>query len=240
MTPLEKLQSILDNQYETEDGESYKVNLLDGLSEQEIDELRKLLPNNFLPKEAEDLLKFSRGFEFYGLEEVRFDSFGQFGFEEMFPYSIQLAGDGFGNFWVLDIDSKGNWGEVYYVCHDPAVVVKHSKSLTEFIGHVDEFGKKGKDSHLDTIHEITVMDIWSSKVGVMEKNERDYEFPESIKKQLPDMFLVADLTKEPTKTGFAWGKYGANSKIIRVGDKPIWIVEKKVKQGFLARLFGSK
>jgi len=237
MKPLEKLKSILGHEYESEDGELYKVNLLSGMSEQEIDEFKKLLPDNFLPVEVEELLKFSRGFEFYGLEEVRFDSFGDFGFEEMFPYSVQLAGDGFGNFWILDVDSKGDWGKVYYVCHDPAVVVKHSQSLSEFIGHVDDFGKKGSDSHLDTIHEKTVMDIWTSKVGIMEKNERDYNFPNNIKDQLPEMFLVADLEHEPIKTGFAWGKYGANSKIIRVGDKPIWVVEKKIKQGFLARLF---
>jgi hypothetical protein len=232
MKPLEKLKSILGHEYESEDGELYKVNLLSGMSEQEIDEFKKLLPNNFLPIEVEELLKFSRGFEYYGLEEVRFDSFGDFGFEEMFPYSVQLAGDGFGNFWILDVDSKGNWSEVYYVCHDPAVVVKHSQSLSEFIGHVDEFGKKGSDSNLDTIHEKTVMDIWTSKVGIMEENERDYNFPNSIKNQLPEMFLVADLEHEPIKIGFAWGKYEANSKIIRVGDKPIWVVEKVLNRGF--------
>ena len=239
MKPLEKLKSILGHEYESEDGELYKVNLLSGMSEQEIDEFKKLLPNNFLPMEVEELLKFSRGFDFYGLEEVRFNSFGDFGFEEMFPYSVQLAGDGFGNFWILDVDSKGNWGEVYYVCHDPAVVVKHSQSLAEFIGHVDEFGKKGSNSNLDTIHEKIVMDIWTSKFGIMEKNEREYNFPNDIKNQLPEMFLIADLEHEPIKTGFAWGKYGANSKIIRDGDKPIWVIEKKVKQGFLARLFNK-
>ena len=54
------------------------------------------------------------------------------------------------------------------------------------------------------------------------------------------MFLIADLTNEPIKTGFHWGKSGANTKIIRPTDKPIWIVEKRVKQGFLSRLFGGK
>ena len=71
------------------------------------------------------------------------------------------------------------------------------------------------------------------------KNERDYDF-ENGQIKLPEMFLIADLTNEPIKTGFAWGKSGPNTKIIRPTDKPIWIVEKKVKQGFLARLFGGK
>ena len=239
MNPKQKLESILASKYESEDGDLYKVELLDGMTNEEITEYKKQLPNNFLPTEIEELLKFSKGFEFYGLEEVRFDSFGHFGFEEMFPNSIQLAGDGFGNFWILDIDTNGNWNSVYYVCHDPAVIVKHSENLSQFIEHIDEYGKKGNESTLDIIHEQSVMQIWNEKVGIMESNEKDYDF-ENDQIQLPEMFLIADLTNQPIKTGFPWGKSGANTKIIRPNDKPIWIVEKKVKQGFLSRLFGGK
>lgn len=239
MTPLEKLKSILENEYQTEDGETYKVRLLEGMTEKEIDNFRNTLPNRYIPKDIEQLLAFSKGFEFYGLDEIRFDS-TKFGFEEVFPRSIQLAGDGFGNFWILDVDSKGSWGEVYYVCHDPAVIVKHSQNLTQFIEHVNEYGRKGADSHLDIIHEKVVTDIWQSKSVIMESNEKDYQFSEDILKRLPEMFLVADLTDQPIRAGFAWGKYGANTKIIRVKDKPVWIVEKKVKRGFLSRLFNRR
>lgn len=238
MTPKQQLESILSNQYESEDGDLYKVELLGGLTNVEIENLKSKLPKNKLPNEIEELLRFSKGFEFYGLEEIRFDAFGYFGFEEMFPNSIQLAGDGFGNFWILDIDSQGNWDSVYYVCHDPAVIVKQSANLAEFIKHVDEFGLKRNQSNLDIIHEKTVMEIWSEKVGIMEKNEKDYDF-ENGQFELPEMFLVADLTNQPIKTGFPWGKSGPNIKIIRPTDEPIWIVEKRVKQGFLSRLFGG-
>jgi len=239
MTLKQQLESILSNQYESEDGDLFKVELLVGMSESEIENLKSQLPKNNLPHEIEELLRFSKGFEFLGLEEIRFDAYGHFGFEEMFPHSIQLAGDGFGNFWILDIDSNGNWNSVYYVCHDPAVIVKHSENLVEFIKHIDEFGQKGNQSNLDFIHEKTVMDIWSEKVGIMEKNEKDYDF-ENRQVELPKMFLVADLTDKPIKTGFPWGKSGPKTKIIRPTDEPIWIVEKKVNQGFLSRLFGRK
>ena len=239
MTPKQQLESILLNQYESEDGDLYKVELLCGLTDVEIENLKSKLPKNKLPNEIEDLLRFSKGFEFYGLEEIRFDAFGHFGFEEMFPNSIQLAGDGFGNFWILDIDSQGNWESVYYMCHDPAVIVKQSANLAEFIKHVNEFGLKKNQSNLGIIHEKTVMEIWSEKIGIMEKNEKDYDFKNG-QFQLPEMFLVADLTNQPIKTGFPWGKSGPNTKIIRPTDEPIWIVEKRVKQGFLSRLFGGK
>jgi hypothetical protein len=239
MTTKQQLESILSNQYESEDGDLYKVVLLDGMTDTELENLKGQLPNNSLPNEIEELLRFSAGFEFYGLEEVRFDSFGHFGFEELFPNSIKLAGDRFGNFWILDIDSKGNWNSVYYVCHDPAVIVKHSENLAEFIKHVDEFGLKGNQSNLDIIHEKVVMEIWDEKVGIMEKNKKDYNF-ENSQVELPEAFFVADLTDKPIKTGFPWGKSGPNPKIIRPTDEPIWIIEKRVKQGFLSRLFGRK
>ena len=239
MTATAKLKSILTKTYESEDGDSYKVELLDGMTEGEINEFKNKLPNKFLPNEIEELLRFSKGFEFYGLEEIRFDAFGQFGFEEMFPYSIELAGDGFGNYWILDIDSKGNWNSIYYVCHDPAVIVKHSENLSEFINHVNEFGEKGRNSNLDIIHERIVMEIWQEKIGIMERNDKDYDF-ETAHINLPEIFLVADLTDKPIRTGFIWGKSGPKTKIIRPNDYPIWIVEKKVKQNFLSRLFGRK
>lgn len=239
MTPTEKLKSLLNTEYKSEDGDTYNIKLLNGMSESEIKDYQRLFPNGYLPSEIIELLGFARGFEFQPMEEIRFDTYGHFGFEEMFPHSIPLAGDGFGNFWILDIDSNGNWNEVYYVCHDPAVVVKHSENLTDFIGHVDDFGLRLADSHLDTIHEKTVMDIWQAKYGIMEKNDKDYNFPESINRQLPEVFMTADLIDMPVGTGFFWGKYGANAKIIRVGDKPLWIIEKKLKQGFLDRLFNG-
>ena len=122
------------------------------------------------------------------------------------------------------------------MCHDPAVIVKHSENLKDFIGHVDEHGKKGSESNLDFIQEQVVSDIWKEKVGIMERNEKDYHF-ESGKTQLPQRYLVADLANEPIQAGFAWGKSGPDTSIIRPGDEAIWIIEKKVRQGFLSRLF---
>ena len=240
MNPKQRLESILKNEYESEDGDLYKVELLDGMTSEEIVNYKKQLPNNHLPNDIEELLKFSKGFEFYGLEEIRFDAYAHFGFEEMFPNSIQLAGDGFGNFWILDLDTKGNWNSVYFVCHDPAVVVKQAENLSQFLEQVDEFGKKGNISTLDIIHEKIAFDIWSDKNGIMENNDNEYDFFNNKKIDFPEMFLIADLKNKPIKTGFPWAKSGANTKIIRPTDEPIWIIEKKVKQSFLSRLFGGK
>lgn len=244
MTPTEQLKSILAEQYVSEDGDEYKVELKQGLTDQQIDELAEGLPAEQIPTEIRELLKFASGFEFYGLEEVTFDGVGEFGFEEFFPHSVQLAGDGFGNFWILDVDKSGNWRNVFYVCHDPAVVVKHSEDLTQFIEHVNDFGKNGNKSNLNIIHEKVVMDIWSKDNGFIELESARQSNDTALKTfaiSLPDNYVIADLRSKPIKSGFAWGKFGPNiDKARRHDTELIWGIEKPEKKGFLSNLFGRK
>jgi hypothetical protein len=243
MTALEQLNAILNNNYETEDGDEYKVELKPALNDEQIDNLAKQLPTGHIPNDTRELLKFSSGFEFSGIDEVTFDGAGQFGFENVFPYSVQLAGDGFGNFWILDVDNKGNWGHVYYVCHDPAVVVKHSEDLAEFIKHVDEFGKIDSQSHLDTIHEKTVMTIWSGDNGFIAVQQAKCSSDTTLKhfaENLSDNFVVADLRDKPSGAGFAWGKFGPSiDNAVRHEIESLWGFAKQKKKGLLSKLFGK-
>lgn len=243
MTPIEKLKSILNEKYISEDEEEYQIELLEGLSEEQINNITESLPSNHIPLEIKELLKFARGFEFQGLEEITFDGVGQFGFEEFFPHSVQLAGDGFGNFWILDVNKNGNWGNVFYVCHDPAVVVKHSENLSEFIGHVDEFGKYGNKSNLDIIHEKVAMKVWSSNNGFTELEDARQSNDTTLKNfalSLPDNFVIVDLRNKPNQSGFAWGKFGPNiDKTIRHETELLWGIEKQTKKSFFAKLFGK-
>lgn len=242
MTPTEQLKSILTEQYVSEDGDEYKVELKEGLNDEEINELAKYLPSGQIPFEIRELLKFASGFEFFGLEDVTFDGIGQFGFEEFFPNSVQLTGDGFGNFWILDIDKNGNWGSVFYICHDPAVIVKHSDDLTQFIEHVNDFGQNGKRSNLDIIHEKVVLDIWSKENGFIEIEKARRSNDSILKKfalSLPDNFVIADLRNKSNQSGFAWGKFGSNiDKAKRYETELIWGIEMPVKKGFFSKLFG--
>lgn len=244
MRATEQLKSLLNENYESEDGDKYKIELKQGLTDLQIDEFAKKLPNRKIPNDIIELLKFSSGFNFYGLEEITFDGVGQFGFEEFFPNSVLLAGDGFGNFWILDIHKNGDWGNVFYVCHDPAVVVKHSENISEFIKHVDEFGKNGRTSNLDIIHEKTVMEIWNQNDGFIEleiaRKSNDLNL-KNFALKLPDNYVIADLRNKQNKSGFAWGKFGPNiDNAIRDNDELVWGIEKPIKKGFLSKIFGKK
>ena len=243
MTITEKLKSLLNEQYISEDGDEYKIELLPGLTDQEIGNLAKGVSSGQIPNDIRELLKFASGFEFSGLEEITFNGVGQFGFEEIFPNSVQLAGDGFGNFWILDIDKNGNWGQVFYVCHDPAVVVKHSDNLSEFIQHIDDFGKNGKASNLDIIHEKSVMEIWQDDNNFIELDNARQSNDTTLKEfalSLGDNFVIADLRNKPNKSGFAWGKFGPKiENAVRHKSELLWAIEKPIKKGgFLSKLFG--
>src|SRR5689334_8432785 len=42
--------------------------------------------------------------------------------------------DGFGNFWVVDVDPEtGVWGAVFFACHDPSVIVVQAPDLATFL-----------------------------------------------------------------------------------------------------------
>lgn len=231
MTPTQQLNSILSNNYENEDGDQFKIELLAGLNDSEIFELKAKLPNNHLPNDIEELLRLCKGFYFESFDEVNFDSFGDFGFESLFPNSIELAGDGFGNFWILDISHEGDWKSVYYVSHDPPVVVKQADNLSQFIRQIDEYGKDQINSVIHEVHEIVVFEIWNSNNDLKLKSKKESETHYTIE------LYIADLKQKGIKTGFSWGKFNAMNTIKRPTDEPIWLIERQIKPNFLKRLF---
>lgn len=241
MTVLQQLKTMLETKYVTEDGDEYEVGLLPGMNEQKIVDFTNRLPEKRLPEDISALLRFARGFRFSPLDEVTFDGLDMFGLERLFPCSVQLAGDGFGNFWILDIDNQGNWGPVFYVCHDPAVVVMHSASLAEFISHVDEFGKVLSTSHLDKVHEGIVNEIWGTGQNLI-----DYaaavQSADSVLKEFATRagqdYMIADLRAAVNGAGFSWGQFGANvDSAIRHESEYLWAIKMPEKRkGWLSRL----
>ncbi len=241
MTVTEKLKSLLNKTYVSEDGDEYKIELLPGLTDSEIDTIANRLPGKQIPDEIRELLRFAKGFEFFGIDEITFDGVDEFGFENVFPCSVQLAHDGFGNFWIIDVESTGNWGNVFYACHDPAVIVKQSDNLLQFIDHLDEYGMDPQNSTLNIIHEKTVFDIWRNNHGFIEINEARNSEDATLKNfalSLADNFVIADLRNKPNKAGFAWGEFGFDiHKSVRCGDELIWGMERPLKKNFFAKLF---
>ncbi|WP_341838265.1 SMI1/KNR4 family protein [Chitinophaga pollutisoli] len=231
MTPLEQLRKMLDEQYYTQQKEEYSVELFPGLSEEEIDDIGNQLRTNYIPDEIRELLAFSSGFLFYGLDAITFDAVNEFEIPNLIPRSIRIAGDGYGNSWVIDVDTEGDWGSVFYVGHSPAVIVKQADSLTGFLEQLHEYGKDPRKSSIGMVHEIVVNDIWNREDGLVSRDEASYsEDPElsDFARRLPHYYMLGDLRFSEVGSGFAWGKFSTDPRgIIRLKEGYLWGIEKK-------------
>jgi len=238
MTALEQLKLIKDERYVTGDGEEFGIILKEGLSDYQIDQLAAQLPAAQIPRDIRELLRFTSGFSFAGLDEISFDRVNQSGFENVFPASVQLAGDGAGNFWIVDVSPIGEWGPVFFVCHDPAVVIKQSEDLAEYLQQLDELGKKPDQSTLSLFLERTMMRVYNQDDGFVDlasARSSDDLVLQEFATGLPDHFVIADLRDQPIQTGFAWGKYGPDiDKAVRHEKQLIWGFETKRKKAMRA------
>ncbi|HAA12474.1 MAG TPA: hypothetical protein DCE41_12550 [Cytophagales bacterium] len=244
MTNLEIIQQLKTATFTDEDGEDYALEFHAGLTDQAIRELQAQFPNQTLAPELQEILTETRGWVGYGPEMVAFDSIDEFGFDYLIPHSITLGHDGFGNFWVLDLDSQGTPGKVYYACHDPAVLVIHSQSLNEYLQHLLAFYQGPEKNHLNEVHDDTVWEVWKSLPNASPKQEfleSNPDFNRFLEAFEGENWTVADLRMGQNKLGFAWGKFGFNQKITRHPTELVWVIEnKKEKSGLkgLKRLFG--
>ncbi|GAB2457795.1 hypothetical protein GCM10011375_06720 [Hymenobacter qilianensis] len=242
---IKQLQLLEADRFVSEDDEEYQVQLLPGLTDEQVRAFAESMPQGRLSADIQELLLFTRGFEFSPLEEILFDAFNQFGLEELFPNSIQLAGDGFGNFWILDINQTGQWGSVFYVCHDPAVIIRQSTDLCEFLRHIQEFGKLGADSWLDQVHGQISSSIWlerktskgmtRAQVAKVSSDAVVRQFSSTV----PADYLIADLRVDSPILGFAWDTISADgtSKVRKHTTEPIWAFEPALKRSWLSRWF---
>ncbi|MGX5820238.1 SMI1/KNR4 family protein [Chitinophaga lutea] len=234
MRPLEQLKLMLNEKYQTNKKEEYTIELMPGLPDEEIDAIARQLRTSHIPDEIRELLQFSSGFLFYGLDAITFDGTIEFEHRSLIPKPIHIAGDGYGNSWVLDVAQDGTWGPVFYVSMDPAVLVKQAENLTEFLQQLHEFGKETRKSSIGMVQEIVVNDIWNREDGLVSRDEAIDNGDEAMAifvGQLPYNVYIGDLRNKPIGTGFAWGKFGGDPRsVIRNREGHIWAVEKRAQR----------
>jgi len=240
MDTIEIIKKLKVSTFTDEDGESYTLDFKPGLTESELDALKVKFPSGTIAEELLEILRETKGWEGYGLETCYFDSIDEFGFTELIPHSITLGHDGFGNFWVLDIDENGDLRKVYFACHDPAVLVIYCDTLNEFFQTLAEFYRDPGNSYLNNVHDRVVMDIWSTNSSVVDISDfkKSNEGFSSFLSEFSDGdWAVADLRTGTRKSGFAWGKFGSNQFTRRHPKELIWVMQKK--KGFLSKIFGK-
>lgn len=245
MSPLQALKELLNDKFYSEDGEVEEINIVKGLTNAEIDGLKQFLPGKGIPDEIAELLRFAAGIKCYFPDNINFSNVDSFNLEAFFPNLVELSGDGLGNFWLVDVDYEGNWGPVYYACHDPAVIMKQSENLTDFIRQLHGLFKEGESSLFHQLYDNEPYQINKLLHGGFISHDEATTSEDPVLREfaatLPPDYLVADLRNKPIGSGFAWGRYySVQDRDIRCKDLPLWGLKPKQPKGFWTRLFGRK
>jgi hypothetical protein len=242
MTPKKTIEGVLDTNFENEDGNMYKVELQPGLSESELSdfESRFLKP---LPVEIKELLIFCRGFEFGPVDTVDFTGKHAFEFESLFPQGVPIASDGFGNFWIVDINPEsGTWAPIFYACHDPPVVVYQSPTLSDFLTKLLKLDRNRRDEEKNSIDEVREKcshQIWRQNSGLISftaARDSNDKVLTMFAEELDDRFEIVDLRNGEIGAGFSWGRAGPETEVRRYGSELVFAIKKK--KTLLGRIFG--
>lgn len=229
MKPKEYLESIKGRHFYYEDGDNYEISFEKPLTKEEIVQFSKKYK---LSDDIIELLSFTSGFNFFsGFDELKLTGIEDFGWNNIFRNPIVLAGDGAGNFWLIDADSKESWNRVYFICHDPDAWIVFSNSFTDFLQQViegiglgegdrvyDECFKVFKSLNLTPFSEVLIKD--------------DTVLLDFIK-DLDEKFWIADLRENSVGIGFSLRKVAPNMKFGRVKrheTESLWAFEKLEKK----------
>lgn len=241
MSPKQIIESVLSERFQDEDGNEFSVQLHPGLSESEYEDFAGSLPVP-PPAEISDLLRFTRGFDFSPVERVDFRGELAFEYEPAFPHGLPICSDGFGNFWVVDVNPEsGAWAPVFYACHDPPVIAWQAPSLGEFLQELFELGRRHASNAVGHVHDEVVFEIWKLNPGLVPVAEAqgsgDGEL-QSFAQQLDGRALIADLRDPRMGSGFSWGRYGPDTALQRDGSRLLFALTPPGKKSLLRRLFG--
>lgn len=243
---INQLQALAASSYSDEEGEEQWVHLLPGLSNVELESFAIRLPNRYLPLEIKELLCFARGFtnSIVTSEEVRFDVIGDIGSDDLLLNPIELASNGAGDYWYLDINTDGQWGAVFQYYHEIPALIRHSDSLSDFLRYVSDSAKPDARAKLDNQERKAVDQVWQNhkkrkeliKVDIAKMSEDTVLRQFSL--NLPAAYVIADLRKGSATAGFVCeAVLGDGLKAYKHETEPIWAVAPP-QLGWFSRLFG--
>lgn len=239
MSPLQIIREAEARTLTTEDGERIELEFLPPLSKAEIDEFAAQLPCP-LPGEMLELLGHCRGF--YGtIEQVDFTGRDlMFEFPAVFPFGVPIAADGFGNFWVVDLNPDSiAWGPIWFACHDPPVVLYQAESVERFLVELFRMFTPPYRSEVDDVHEDRLADVWRTNPGVLSREECLKSGDAGLSQfagRLDDSYQIIDLQAARPGDGFSWGRYGPKTTIQRHGFLAVFAYQKRA--GLFTRIFG--
>lgn len=263
MELIDFLDRISKCEFKGASGSITGIKLLEPLTQSELEQVRCLLPCS-MPAEMEACLSYSRGLEL--VQEKRgktqewsgspnvinevinwsgLCSDGQY-LEEIMPCSVSIATDGFGNSWNIDITKAASnevWGPVYFVCHDPPVLVYQCSGLEAFLVEVVRELEYPGESQLSLMLKQFAMEVWSKNPGLLPQAEAlmsNDGILNGFAQELDDSYVICDMRSAKLGDGFSWGRFGADAVLKRFYDLPVYAYKRNFanKRSWWKRLLG--
>jgi hypothetical protein len=210
-TPTTVIKLALSESERNGKGEVPNLVLEPGLSVQDLAAFEAQLPGP-LPLPARELLAFCSGFHFEPLGFIDLVGEVNAALEEILPCGRTILVDGSGNQWVIDIHpGSGLWGAIFYVCHDPPVLVVQASNLAQFLDQVFDLRRQSRRGAIEWVRREVVPGIWAvdslSKPAESLREVVDSQLA-TFARELPDGWMIADLRNLEPGQGFVWGRNG--------------------------------
>jgi hypothetical protein len=196
-----------------------------------------------LPRELRTLLAHTAGIDGGPLETIDFTGRSlSLGAPDTFPTALPIAGDGFGNFWIVDLPpDEVETAPVFFVCHDPPVILYQSPDLGDFLHEALRMLVPPHSSAVDDVHEDRRFNVWGENPGTLDHSaaRAGDEQLRSFAAELDDSFTFVDLRSCPVGMGFSWGRYGPRTEVRRHGRELLFAYAPPEKRpSLLRRLLG--
>ena len=240
-TCIEIIQEAIKTPLMNNSGDTISVSLLPALTSTQINDLEAKHKLR-IPEELRVLLGFCSGIEglleyidFTGSKSDPVDAIG------VFVKVVPIAGDVLGNIWFLDVgDERLENAPVFFLCHDPPVVIYQSPNVASFLEEVVRIYLPPHKSLVLQCSEDAIFRVWEKNPGVIERNVAVSSGDQSLKAfagMLTNDFQIVDLRRAEPGMGFSWGRYGSQTEVRRYGQERIFAYSKPAtKPGLLAML----
>jgi hypothetical protein len=134
---------------------------------------------------------------------------------ELLPCGLPIAGDGFGDFWALDVTPAAtDVAPVFFHCHDPPVLIYQSPDLGHFVHEC--LLEHSPDSLVAAVHDDAALRVWRERPGAVGHAAAlvgDDADLSAFASGLDAGFEFVDLRAPAVGDGFAWGSHGPRTEL---------------------------
>src|SRR5258706_9505246 len=154
MDPLEAIRRAQAGRLVRKDGKEVELQLAPGLGPTDIERVAAETGAP-LSRELRILLERTAGIDGGPLQAIDFTGHSlSLGAPDTLPWGLPIAGDGFGNFWVVDLPpDEVDTAPVFFACHDPPVLLYQSPDIGGFLHEAFRMLVPPHASAVDDVHE---------------------------------------------------------------------------------------